>query len=84
LINNRRRCYWVFFQMSEAWSLGIQRLLARVNSFNHVGSSKSKCKQLFCNTQQIGWIREDAAVQLRRYPDVFIEQSDRYIRNERT
>ena len=44
-----------------------------------VGSSKSKCKSFLCNAQQIGWIREDAAIQLRRYPDVFIEHSDRYI-----
>lgn len=44
-----------------------------------IGSSKSKCKLFFCNAQQIGWIREDAATQLRRYPDVFIEHSNQYI-----
>ncbi|CAF1354154.1 unnamed protein product [Adineta steineri] len=65
--------------MSDIWSLGIQRLLSRVNSFYRSGSSKSKCKLLLCNAQQIGWIREDTANQLRQYPNVFIEQSDRFI-----
>jgi hypothetical protein len=82
--------------MSDVWSLGIQHLLARVNSFHQpglffcslfytfviiisIGSSKSKCKSFLCNTQHIGWIREDAATQLRQYPNVFVEHSDRYI-----
>lgn len=74
--------YFVFiFQMSDAWSLSILRLLARVNSFNQPGSSKSICKSFLCNAQHIGWIREDAAQQLRRYPDVFIENSDQYVKN---
>ncbi|UJR27198.1 hypothetical protein I4U23_008494 [Adineta vaga] len=65
--------------MSDIWSLGIQRLLARVNSFHQAGSSKSKCKSFLCGTQQIGWIREDAANQLRQYPKVFIEHADRFV-----
>ncbi|CAM2723088.1 unnamed protein product [Rotaria socialis] len=64
--------------MSEIWSLGAKRLLARVNSFHQPDSSKSKCKLFVCNDQQIGWIREDAAEQLRRYPNVFVEHSDRF------
>ena len=64
--------------MSDAWSLGIQRLLRRLNSFYQPGSSKSKCKPFLVNTQEVGWIRDDAATQLRHYPDVFIEHTDRY------
>ncbi|CAF4529695.1 unnamed protein product [Rotaria sp. Silwood1] len=65
--------------MADIWSLGIQRLLARVNSFHQPGSSKSKCKSFFCNNEHIGWIREDAANQLRRYPNIFIEHSDQFV-----
>lgn len=64
--------------MADAWSLGIQRLLGRLNCFYQAGSSKSKCKSFLVNAQNIGWIRDDAAAQLRHYPDVFIEHTDRY------
>ncbi len=47
------------------------------------GSSKSKCKSFLCNAQQIGWIREDAAEQLRRYSNVFIEHADRYVKKRK-
>ncbi len=94
-MNNLNISYCIF-QMSDVWSLGILRVIARVNSFNQpgifflllkspsirillIGSSKSKCKSFLCNAQNIGWIREDAATELRRYPDVFIEHSDRYV-----
>lgn len=64
--------------MDDQWSIGIKRLLERLNSFYLPNSSKSKCKTFFINDQHIGWIRDDAATQLRYHPDVFNETSDRF------
>ena len=63
--------------MAETWSVGVQKLLRHLNSFHQPDSSKSKSKLFFIDDQQIGWIREDAAVQLRHYSDIFIEDADR-------
>jgi hypothetical protein len=48
----------------------------KTNSNFSVDSSQSKCKPLLIEGQRIGWIRDDAAAQLKHYPDIFIEHAN--------